>query len=244
MKYILFITSLTLLSFNSCKKGDEDPALSLLSRKARLTGVWELQSYNYDGVSADGFPITGVSDGSTMERTLYFGINEVIWDTLYTNAEITEYSFTINKDGTWERVIALDMDTERKDHHLVETRQYTTYEIQTGKWSFLNKSKGDYKNKERVLFDQLYDSIYVSDVTGMDDYRDPLTTDLPYFEEASHAIGTCGFGDCNFIQELLMLKSKEMKWFKDRSSSETSVTGLGTTVYSYEGEETYVWKKK
>ncbi|NQV51603.1 MAG: hypothetical protein HQ500_00380 [Flavobacteriales bacterium] len=33
------------LEFSGCKKGNEDPALSLRSRKARVTGVWNVVSY-------------------------------------------------------------------------------------------------------------------------------------------------------------------------------------------------------
>ena len=72
--FLLIIISLGFV-FQSCKKGDNDPFLSLRSRMARITGVWELTSgtkyfteddssntVNYDGINAyslvDTFPYT------------------------------------------------------------------------------------------------------------------------------------------------------------------------------------------
>jgi hypothetical protein len=42
--------------FLSCKKGEDDPSFTLLSRKARLTGVWKLQegSLVLDGADSAG----------------------------------------------------------------------------------------------------------------------------------------------------------------------------------------------
>ena len=42
--YLLFIIILSGLFFSNCKKGPEDPTISLLTRKARLAGKWMMQS--------------------------------------------------------------------------------------------------------------------------------------------------------------------------------------------------------
>lgn len=46
----LLLTSLVLITIPSCKKYVEGPKFSLLTKKARLTGEWVLESYSVAGV--------------------------------------------------------------------------------------------------------------------------------------------------------------------------------------------------
>lgn len=59
MKHLAILTCIILLltEFTSCKKGEEDPFLSLRSRKARLTGTWVLKEAQSTFVSSDSFMI-------------------------------------------------------------------------------------------------------------------------------------------------------------------------------------------
>lgn len=54
---IITVSILGLLALQSCKKGENDPALSLKTRDARITGEWELEYaseiYNYNEQYAD-----------------------------------------------------------------------------------------------------------------------------------------------------------------------------------------------
>lgn len=43
------ICALTVMPFQSCKKGPDDPFISFRSRKARLEGEWTLQTYKKNG---------------------------------------------------------------------------------------------------------------------------------------------------------------------------------------------------
>ncbi len=38
------------LTFSSCKKYEEGPSLTVLSKKARIAGIWEVEAYLVDGV--------------------------------------------------------------------------------------------------------------------------------------------------------------------------------------------------
>jgi len=117
-------------SFTACKKGENDPGLSLKSRKGRLTGEWKLtkgtetstsgssiSTANYDGTS-----VTQTSGGSSITGT-------------FTN------TLSIEKDGTYEWKVS-------------ETYGGTTnISTEKGRWSFLSKNKdGEIKNKEAVVF--------------------------------------------------------------------------------------------
>ena len=49
MKYLVLLSLLTTLTFTSCNKYSEGPNFSLLTRKARITNDWVLESYTKDG---------------------------------------------------------------------------------------------------------------------------------------------------------------------------------------------------
>ncbi len=130
----LFVLGLSVLMiasiFSSCKKGEEDPTLSLLSRKARITGVWKLTSANYSEMGSN-YTITYSFDGSILTTNYdYSG-----WD----GSENSSYSviLTINKDNTYKIE-----ETEDNDKTITE-----------GYWFFAPANKEeDIKNKERVIF--------------------------------------------------------------------------------------------
>ncbi len=116
--------------FTSCKKGEEDPALSLSSRKARLTGTWKLTSANF---TEKGQNYTNVY---TFDGTiLTVNYNYSGW----TGTDNSSYSLTmtINKDNTFE-IEEID-DGDRT--------------VTEGYWFFAPANKDeDIKNKERVIF--------------------------------------------------------------------------------------------
>lgn len=46
---LTIICALTVMPFQSCKKGPDDPFISFRSRKARLEGEWTLKTYKKNG---------------------------------------------------------------------------------------------------------------------------------------------------------------------------------------------------
>lgn len=116
--------------FNSCKKGDDDPFLSIYSRKSRIAGEWEMtkgtqvQSDNGDVLN---WNYNNGSFSVSMDGNSYTGT--------YT------YQFSIEKAGTFK----LDQSWTA-DGSTISTSQ-------EGSWYFLYKNKdNDLKNKEAVAF--------------------------------------------------------------------------------------------
>lgn len=108
-----------------CKKGEEDPFMSLRSRKARLTGEWNVTSQE------EKYYENGVLLGS---QTLSNGI---MTDS---DGDSRAYSSTVTfeKDNTYEMVTVDDGDTD----------------TDKGNWAFLGKSKeADVKKKEYLYLD-------------------------------------------------------------------------------------------
>ena len=127
---LLFVAVLFASTFTSCKRGENDPAISLLSRTARLSGEWELSASSETTTSGsysstetfNGTILTYSSNGSTSTST-------------YTE------SLTIVKDGTYESS-STEIDSNGTEMSTIK-----------GSWSWIDGNKEDeYKNQERVLF--------------------------------------------------------------------------------------------
>jgi len=128
------------LGIQSCKKGENDPSLSLRSRKARLTGEWQLSAYEgtSESVSGSGSKITTTYsfDGAIekVSQTTSFGSSSTT--TTFENKYETSYVF--NKDGSFKISYSnLDNNTRSESE---------------GFWMFLEGNENaDLKDKEAIL---------------------------------------------------------------------------------------------
>ena len=135
-KNIFFIAIIFILAsaFTSCKKGDQDPAISLLSRKARLTGDWILTDASYT-VTTSGSVTTYDFDNSTGVMTKVYSSNGISYTKNY------NYSLEMiyNKDNSYQEI---------------ETKNTDEVTTTKGFWYFGDKNKElDVKNKERVIIE-------------------------------------------------------------------------------------------
>ncbi len=124
------------LIFSSCKKGENDPFISLKSRTSRLANKWELSAEDYTSTS------TNSGYTSTSKYSYASGIETVTYTNSYngnsttsTNTKSLTQEITFEKDGTFSMSINDDGDIE-------------SYE---GNWAWLGKNKNaDLANKEVV----------------------------------------------------------------------------------------------
>ncbi len=131
---ILFVLVMISFLFQDCKKGPEDPAISLKSRKTRMVGSWHLKSGNA------GLTLLDPATSPFAQSFMLDGSHAIATETPM-SGPITIYKFAfllsldIKKDGSFK---------------LIET--YGSYVlIANGKWNFLS-GIGDAKNKEYVTF--------------------------------------------------------------------------------------------
>ena len=148
LKSILFST-ICLVAFQGCKKGENDPALSLKSRNARITGTWKLTAKTTE--STDTYTMGGTT---TIERSssTYDGNMETTTDvdsdgTTTTNTEFYTREVTINKDGSYSTIS--NSTSTYVDPFTGETTTSTSSSSSDGSWWWLN----DTKNKTRIAFD-------------------------------------------------------------------------------------------
>ncbi|HOH84694.1 MAG TPA: hypothetical protein PLI16_08800 [Bacteroidales bacterium] len=126
--FLLAIIVIATAALPSCKKGENDPALSLLSRKARLVGDWVLTG---------GSVTTLYSDGDT-EITIYNGSERtIVTNGVTSNTTVYTKKFSIFKDGSFTKSTTDDNDIYSSE----------------GAWYFCPKNKElDLKSKESFAF--------------------------------------------------------------------------------------------
>ncbi len=135
-------------TFVSCKKGENDPFLSLRCRKARITGEWELTEAQWTTIVKNREESTHTTNASFDGSKLIEKWTQKVDDETFTDTYTTNYSekIVIEKDGTFEL----------KETSTVvggEGSQFTTITKHEGYWQFLGKNKSEeLKNKERVSF--------------------------------------------------------------------------------------------
>lgn len=181
-------------AFQSCKKGDEDPGLSLRSRKARLAGEWTVTEMNMTTTTENSNSSSGGSSNSStnISEVVYSGtslteymtstntnsgVTNTFRDTvIYDNVTIT---YTIEKDGTFSK-------SETWTASEVETRSWGTRTFSyekvvevSGTWDFNEGVSEDAAAKQRVFF--FYnDGTETTTMTEVRSYTDgsPSETDV------------------------------------------------------------------
>lgn len=236
-KVLLFVAAAGLLAtMPSCKKGENDPGLSLKSRKARLAGEYTISEWESSTTvtEADGDVMENMTKITGAAGTETITDKEVGESPVALTKNITvqkgEYSFT--KDGTWERTINTTAKwTEKGDGVVIDKIDHTvvTTLTESGTWSFLGGQPADFKNKERVALDVLKTNstsertrvakLVVggtsTETTGV------LTTN-----------NTNAPGDRTEVIELDMLKNKEMTFKMDLSNSKKDKNADGVETGS------------
>ena len=148
IKIVLLMIVAVIFILPSCKKGENDPFLSLKTRKARITGEWTLKEGTSTGTSVNG-STTSTHTSTYTSSTCTSSSSGTSTTTPYTE------KLTIDKDGTfkWEINDNGDMDT---------------YE---GAWYFGRKNKElDIKTKETVCLAITKDTYLSGGTTTIDTY--------------------------------------------------------------------------
>jgi hypothetical protein len=136
IKVALAALTIAALSFESCKKGENDPFLSLHTRKTRVSGSWTVKkgegtrtsgssttTWTYDGAT---YTETQGSTSNSIAETVTMNFEKdgtfKIVDT-YTNASVN-YTETYTTTGTWNFTAGVGED-KNKDNIVLRTLSYT-----------------------------------------------------------------------------------------------------------------------
>jgi hypothetical protein len=146
--------------FLSCKKGEDDPAISLHTRKARLAGNWRVESGNFN-FSQDGYKFSYLFNGTelsyndpwTLGKGKYLFNIIISKNGTFTLSEIITGSI-IDAAGTWSFNSGVG-ETKKKEEVIFYIRQVNKGQTWNG---FFNQSCATFKysikelrNKKMVL---------------------------------------------------------------------------------------------
>ena len=207
----------------ACKKGADDPFLSLRSRKSRVAGEWKVDS------KIDTRTTAIVSSSFTSTSTETTTISGSTWTQMNsssttTSAGAVDYTIKFEKDGKWNSSYKLTRVNSLGIAPFVTTITTEDLTVSSGVWNFLGKV-GDAKNKENISVSTTSEQKTTTTTTV-----DPSGTDINKDESTE----TFAANENVEIWKLTELKNKEMKgeiaYDNNFSSGSSSKRVSGTTT--------------
>ncbi len=203
------------IGLQGCKKGADDPLISLHSRKARVVGDWRIANLTSTTSTVE------TATNGTQTTTEIQQVSEAGFTTLktaisgvspeqHTYDEETTYSFA--KDGTWKstKTVANNfVDTiviGFNNNFYQQTTLTTTVTESNGTWNFL-AGIGDAKNKENVIVE----TIAANETANIVRSFIPITNGAPAQTNITNTVITSNeYINSNVIWQLTSLKNKTL----------------------------------
>jgi uncharacterized membrane protein len=235
---LMFAAAGLMLASPSCKKGENDPALSLSSRKARVAGEWNMTNYvaNTMNTESDGdwqSTSSTYADGVITSANSWYDSQNTTTTTSTSTVTVDDASWNFTKDGTFTST----MNTTTVDVQTIAGFTITTTTVdtdsRTGNWSFAGKVKDAYKNKERMVLNVLTETgtnVWTA-VTVDDSGTLPSVTTNGDLDSWT---GNYFSGEQSETWEIDQLKGKEMivKMMAEQSGSYSNTPNGGSTTTS------------
>lgn len=247
--HTLIIYCLLILVFaNACKKGQDDPSISLKSRRARVAGEWKVQlketnaksSGTNTTLSSNTTPTITNIESSSVERwndTEYYysnilpnGNHKTTNDTTI-QGKVSIHTIKFEKDGEWKNQLDYTLTYPSKDNNGNDiTVKQNTIIKQSGVWNFLGKIQPDTKDKEEIMVTVRTESVNV--IT----YKTYASSTIPYETVTDTQQNTYQDAENSAVWKLTRLASAEIKAtiikqpVTTHSTKTETVNGSATTV--------------
>lgn len=154
----LFTIAILTTTMNGCKKGENDPLISLKSRDSRITGIWVLSKVDMKSANSNNY------SGDIVNSSITDAFDGTSWTHVESGTTTSwsySYEVTIEKDGTFSSVEVSNGDKTEE----------------TGYWNWLDSKKNktgillggsiltidQLKNKELITIDNTFDKDTDSD---------------------------------------------------------------------------------
>ena len=163
--YALLVLLLSsILVFDGCKRGDDDPFFSFRSRKARVTGDWSFETFDskvtqyfsnpdYQAIVTFALASDKISiktDSINTPHDTSKTLKGIIKEAYYNFDKNSKMRYLFHYQLTWEKV-ETDENTNVSTYYKIVT---TVKEEASGSWNFLSSVEKNavdkYKNKERL----------------------------------------------------------------------------------------------
>ncbi|MDD3860760.1 MAG: hypothetical protein PHW83_11220 [Bacteroidales bacterium] len=210
------IIVLPLLTTSCFKKGEDDPFFSIYTRKARVTGKWNITNMQsiikttYD----DDVQIRTTTTINGLDWERYIEILNTESTRTYVGEVLEDRNFVyFDKEGVFKQtyeyqyIVLEEVEEEEEEEGGLQT-QYRVFEEYRGTWNFLGNID-DYKNKERIAI-VIEESKQIIQVYTMEISEDSEETPEWEFDSTYNTVTRYANGQYSTIWELDMLKNKEI----------------------------------
>jgi len=216
---LVLLSAIILPLFTGCfGVGEDDPFISLRTRKARMTGNWEVNVYYKNVKQIYGIDnntvlrvITDVQGEEWLETTEIVGSNQDIEEV---EGTVLQNEMEFDKNGYFNSIyeyVIVEVEVD-DDSNEATTTTFTVKETMDGTWNFLGRID-DYSNKERlslVVMNSKISHTTVTEIQSDDDEQEPVpTTNVEVWTY------TYANGEMSMIWELDMLKNSEVHMYQD-----------------------------
>lgn len=247
---ILLVALTTIIVFDGCKRGVDDPFFSFKSRKARVTGDWTVDNMESEILKTIG--------DQQLKANVKFNINgtdvSLSIDSIDTphdttksyNGIIKESEYRFDKNSKMTHTLKYEITEEKTQVNEITNqttieRWVTTFETKgSGSWNFLGKVEingiDKYKNKERISFIYEYkyqkiDSVYTKRVFNEEMIEIP---NLSSYKTSSYVIDN-GYANGQYAEIWVLRELRDKKIVMERDVNEYVVTNSITTVNNSTG---------
>ncbi|MDR2009819.1 MAG: hypothetical protein LBQ22_04990 [Bacteroidales bacterium] len=235
------IIMLPVVTTGCFKKGNEDPFMSMYTRKARMAGTWkfaETESFIRSDIDGQNVILTTTTSNDTkwtQKIEIEASITSSDSTIIYTGTVKQDESYLrFTKHGTFFENFVYEYIIEdyNEDTETTTKRRYYKSSYSTGTWNFL-AGVDDYKNKERVAL--VYEVITSHDLYGITTIRDDdeeatAIESIQYIRDSSWYYAN---GEHSMVWELLGLKNKEVKMHRPVYNKFSSTNGSIITEQGY-----------
>ncbi len=208
--------------------GEDDPFISLRTRKARLTGNWNISSY-YKNVkqivdTADQKRVITDVQPPDYNKDIYILGTDSVQEI---EGEVLEGKMSFDKNGYFSYVFEYEVVESETDQETFETttETRTVKHEMSGTWNFLHNID-DYNRKERLSLVVLNETNSVKTTVVVESEEEQGEADISHSRDFT--VLSYANGEISYIWELDMLKYKEVHKYQNIN---TVVVSTDTSTY-------------
>lgn len=230
------------------KKGEQDPFFSMLTRKTRVTGEWEVVSFN--SVIRENSSLLENEIVTTIEiedKEVWYRHTNILNSPEEDEDEgdVVRYRMRFDDNGRMSSYYNYTFEKSEYDENTGVTTTVNTdvKEEITGTWNFL-AGIDDYKNRERLaIVIEERKTVKITSTLEVGDDFDPEEDVLIPIIEREVTAERWDNGEMSTIYELIMLKNREVIMHQNVNTLEVSSKGLESFSLTQVGEQTWEMEK-